>query len=137
MIGRLQRGHEPRFSHSSLEQTLQKVCPHGINAAPLFLPIHTQHTVSFPVNAVDISVSLPSSTALSAVSSSNLINDTLVGVMSTSVGSPRLYLSASNAVARFIPDPDDAPAPMSDPGANRVSSSSSLEVVGLWRVLLG
>ena len=24
MMGRLQRGHEPRLSHSSLEQTLQK-----------------------------------------------------------------------------------------------------------------
>ena len=45
---RLQRGQEPRLSHSSLEHTLQKVCPHGINAAPFFLPMHTQHTESFP-----------------------------------------------------------------------------------------
>ena len=138
MIGRLQRGHEPRLSHSSLEQTLQKVCPQGINAAPFFLPIHTQHTESLPVNvpndAVDISVSLPSSSTPSAVSSSNLINDTLLGVISTA-GSPRLYLSASKAVARFIPEPD----PVSDPVTNWISLcswiSSSLEV-GLWRVAL-
>lgn len=83
MIGRLQRGHDPRFSHTSREQTLQKVCPHGINAAPFFLPMHTQHTESLPLtvdDAVTLSVSVPSTTTLSAVSSSNLINDTGNGV---------------------------------------------------------
>ena len=40
---RLQTGHEPRLIHTSLEQTLQKVCPHGIKAEPFFLSMHTQH----------------------------------------------------------------------------------------------
>ena len=93
MIGRLQRGHDPRFSHTSREHTLQKVCPHGINAAPFFLPMHTQHTESLPLTVNDavtlsvsvpstttLSVSVPSTTTLSAVSSSNLINDTGNGV---------------------------------------------------------
>lgn len=91
---RLQRGQVPLFNHSSLEHTLQNVCPHGMNAAPFFLPMHTQHTQSFPT----------ASTAASppSVSSNSRINDTLKGVPSPS----RNWRSAASAAARFIPELD-------------------------------
>ena len=93
-IERLQRGQVPLFNHSSLEHTLQNVCPHGMNAAPFFLPMHTQHTQSFPT----------ASTAASppSVSSNSRINDTLKGVPSPS----RNWRSAASAAARFIPELD-------------------------------
>lgn len=108
-IERLQRGQEPRLSHNSLEHTLQKVWPHGIKAAPLFLPMHTQHNESFPT-APPPTAPPPFSSSTSSVSSSSLNSDTLHGVpgtlpLSASWG-PRSCLSAANAAARFIPEPD-------------------------------
>lgn len=105
---RLQRGQEPRLSHSSLEHTLQKVCPHGMNAAPFFLPMHTQHTESFPTTFSSFSFSFSFS---ASVSSSSLISDTLHGVpgaLTASSCGPRSCLSAANAAARFIPEPKPA-----------------------------
>ncbi|KAL2339229.1 hypothetical protein Fmac_013675 [Flemingia macrophylla] len=86
---RLQRGQVPLFNQSSLEQTLQKVCPQGMKAAPLFLPMHTQHTQSDP----------PFS-ALS-VSSNSRINDTFLASPSSS---SRYCRSAASAAARFMPE---------------------------------
>lgn len=117
-IDRLQRGQLPRFNQSSLEHTLQNVCPHGINAAPFFLPMHTQHTVSFPTVVSVITPSPPPPP--SVLSSNSLINDTLNGVpvkptfavptSVTLVGSMMLLpaslncLSAAKAAAKFIPE---------------------------------
>ena len=132
-IERLQRGHEPRFNQSSLEHTLQKVCPHGMNAAPFFLTMHTQHTESFPSTppfslSFSFSVIIVVSSSPPSVSSSNLINETLNGVpgavvvpatvpTTVSVGptvatlsgscDARRCLSAANAAAKFIPEPDE------------------------------
>ena len=131
-IERLQRGHEPRFNHNSLEHTLQKVCPHGMNAAPFFLTMHTQHIESFPVAAAPSNVPAFSFSIVSSsppsVSSNNLINDTLNGVpgavptvpkltpfrslgptasLSCSFDEARNCLSAAKAAAKFIPEPDE------------------------------
>lgn len=105
---RLHRGQEPRLSHISLEHTLQKVCPHGMNAAPFFLPMHTQHTESHPPHSspLFISASQPS-----VVSSNSLINDTLdavpAGLSSRSLllesSAALSCLSAASAAAKFIP----------------------------------
>ena len=132
-IERLQRGHEPRFNQSSLEHTLQKVCPHGMNAAPFFLTMHTQHTESFPSTppfslSFSFFVIIVVSSSPPSVSSSNLINETLNGVPGAVVVPPtvptvvsvgptvatlfgscdaRRCLLAANAAAKFIPEPDE------------------------------
>lgn len=106
---RLQRGQDPRFSHSSLEHTLQKVWPHGMKAAPFFLPMHTQHIESFPTTST-FSSSFSFSTAADSppsLSSSSLISDTLHGVpgaLPASSCGPRICRSAASAAAKFIPE---------------------------------
>lgn len=108
----------PRLSHSSREQTLQKVCPHGIKAAPFFLPMHTQHTLSFPTLSSSVTVTV-FATSPPSPSSNSLINDTLHGVpgpigplgpsprpTAVSLSAvPRNCRSAASAAARFMPGP--------------------------------
>ncbi|KAK1310102.1 hypothetical protein QJS10_CPA08g00482 [Acorus calamus] len=98
MMGLLQSGQEPRLSQSSREQTLQNVCPHGMNAAPFLLPIQTQHHPPPPSPR-------PSSAAASpptSPSSRSLISETLFGVPKTTSSDSRKWRSASSAAARFI-----------------------------------
>ena len=101
MIGRLQSGQNPRFNHSSLEHTLQNVCPHGINAAPFFLPMHTQHIESFPASSLFFSATpkLPRPPSLPSVSFSSRISDTFNGVSVTIIPpseSKSLLLDSTN-----------------------------------------
>lgn len=96
-IERLQRGQDPRFTHISLEQTLQNVCPQGMKAAPLLLSMHTQHTQS-PSTPLSLLLFFLQSTP--SVSSINLIKD-LTSVVGPTFSSRELR-SAANAIAKFI-----------------------------------
>ena len=134
---RLQRGQEPRLSHSSLEHTLQKVCPHGINAAPFFLPMHTQHTESFPKTFSSFSFSFSAVAASPpSVSSSSLISDTLHGALTPPPSSwgTLSCLSAASAAARFIPEPEPA-GPTHSGAATRPGSVSCCCSCSPWLTL--
>lgn len=137
-IERLQMGQDPRLTHISLEQTLQKACPHGIKAAPFFLSMHTQHTQSFS-GPCSCSLSLLLLLVLffvlqstPSVSSINLIN-----VLTFEA---RELRSAANAIARFIPAPGAAanppPCAWSCIMALSSSSSSSISMKGMLGVSL-
>lgn len=109
MIERLQMGHVPLLSHSSLEHTLQKVCPQGIKAAPLLLSMHTQHIQSplFSLSFLFVFQSPPS------ISSNNLISDF---TSLPPVGPPSSFLkflSAARAIAKFIPEAAELRPPSS------------------------
>lgn len=107
----LQRGQLPLLIQSSLEHTLQNVCPHGMNAAPFCLTMHTQHTEPTPLPFSSFS-SITSSPSLSpsiatvhtSVCSINAINETLAGDTTTSLSSSssRCCLSAASADARSV-----------------------------------
>lgn len=95
---RLQRGQDPRLTQTSFEQILQKVCPHGIIAAPFSLTMHTQqHTLSFPTIPSSLS-----SVSLSSSLNSDTLSDSGSGLV---VSSSRNSLSAASASAKFIPPP--------------------------------
>ena len=104
-----------------------------MNAVPFFLTMHTQHTESFPSTppfslSFSFSIIIVVSSSPPSVSSNNLLNETLNGVPGAVVIPPtiptvvsvgptvatlsgscdaRRCLSAANAAAKFIPEPDE------------------------------
>ncbi|KAG0459819.1 hypothetical protein HPP92_022947 [Vanilla planifolia] len=66
-MGALQSGQLPRPVHSSRVHALQNVCPHGMNAAPFRLTMHTQHTIRSALTAIVTAFSSSSSCSSSAI----------------------------------------------------------------------
>ena len=139
---RLQIGQHPRLTHISLEQTLQKVCPHGIKAAPLFLSMQTQHTQSFSSScfcSCSLSLLLLSLLLFFFLQSTPSVSSIkLINVLTFE--SPKLR-SAANAIARFIPAPGAAAAAPPPLWAwfcmmGSSSSSCSISIKGMVGVAL-
>lgn len=127
-IGRLQRGHVPRLSHISLEQTLQKVCPHGIKAEPLLLSMQTQHSQSLCPAPPFSSLLLLLLQSTPSVSSISVISDFTWPEVAVGPSLPALELrSAANAIARFMPG--TAAGPTTDTVSVARCSSSRVSIM--------
>lgn len=104
----LQRGQLPLLTHSSLEHSLQNVCPQGMKAAPLCLTMHTQQLYSIPPPLP------PSSTSSSSSSSSNTYAGPTIPAC--------LSVSSNNAISDIL---GAASGPSSSPSPSSSSSSAS------------
>lgn len=102
----LQRGQLPLLTHSSLEHSLQNVCPQGMKAAPLCLTMHTQQLYSIP----------PPLPASSSSSSSSSSSNTYAGPTIPAC----LSVSSNNAISDIL---GAASGPSSSPSPSSSSSS--------------
>jgi len=117
----LQRGQFPLAAQISLEHILQNVCPHGINAAPLWRTMHTQQLYS---TKPSLSSSSSSPFSKSAATSSSL---TLYKSISCSASSNKSISDTATAASwLFSPSEDSPPAAALSVGdPNRAIGSES------------